>query len=109
MNSDAMTDLERAQNLHSPKKILHFDPPGCVLKELWDQSRCIQSNVKPRAHSDISDIFRYTVYYIYILYIISLSNTLATLPMTTWPNRLVCVGSGKLQFHMAVTLHDFVH
>jgi hypothetical protein len=68
VNSDAMTDLERAQNLHSPKKILHFDPPGCVLKELWDQSRCIQSNVKPRAHSDISDIFRYTVYYIYIIY-----------------------------------------
>ena len=90
VNSDAMTDLERAQKKDSPKKILHFDPPGCVLKELWDLSRCIQSNVKPRAHSDISDIFRY-------------------LPMTTWPNRLVCVGSGKLQFHMAVTLHDFVH
>ena len=57
LNSDAMTDLERAQKKHSPQKILHFDPPGCVLKELWDQSRCIQSNVKPRAHSDISDIY----------------------------------------------------
>ena len=76
---------KKKKKKHSPQKILHFDPPGCVLKELWDQSRWIQSKCK------VKSTFRYFKYHKHPA---SSSKTLATLPMTTWPNGFGMFGFG---------------